>query len=95
MSRSIGAHLACQTIASFGSIDASGGIMTGFWLVSYIVLWLLVIVGGLIIIALAREVETLHNHVEFLLPYLSKTVSDSPVRGEQESERDDAIKTST
>ncbi|MEB2334787.1 MAG: hypothetical protein OZ914_10820 [Anaerolineaceae bacterium] len=69
--------------------------MTGFWLVSYIVLWLLVIVGGLIIIALAREVETLHNHVEFLLPYLSKTVSDSPVRGEQESERDDAIKTST
>lgn len=53
--------------------DVLGGIMTGFWLVSYIMLWLLVIVGGLILIALAREVETLHKHIETLGRYLTKT----------------------
>lgn len=46
--------------------------MTGFWLVSYIILWLLVVVGGLIIIALAREIEVLHKHMDSLSPYLSK-----------------------
>lgn len=46
--------------------------MTGFWLVSYIVLWLIVIVGSLIIIALAREIEELHKHVNALRPFLSK-----------------------
>ena len=53
--------------------DVLGGIMTGFWLVSYIMLWLLVIVGGLILIALAREVETLHKQIETLGRYLTKT----------------------
>ncbi len=49
--------------------------MTGFWLVSYIVLWLIVIVSGLTIIALAREIEVLHKQMDSLLPYLSKTDS--------------------
>lgn len=51
--------------------------MTGFWLVSYIVLWLIVIVGGLILIALAREIEALHKQMDSLLPYLSKSHQDS------------------
>ena len=51
--------------------------MTGFWLVSYIILWLLVIVGGLILIALAREVEVLHKHVDSLRHYLTKTDENS------------------
>lgn len=51
--------------------------MTGFWLVSYLVLWLIVIVSGLTIIALAREIEVLHKHVDSILPYLSKTHIDS------------------
>ncbi|GAB4463507.1 MAG: hypothetical protein Kow0070_24100 [Anaerolineales bacterium] len=35
--------------------------MSGFWLVSYIVLWLMVIGEGLVILALAREIEELHK----------------------------------
>lgn len=57
--------------------DVFGGIMTGFWLVSYIVLWLLVIVGGLTLIALAREVEVLHKQVDSLRHYLAKTNENS------------------
>ena len=56
--------------------------MTGFWLVSYIVLWLIVIVSGLTIIALAREIEILHKNIDTLLPYLSKTDSDSQLPAE-------------
>ena len=33
--------------------------MTGLWLVSYVILWLLVVVAGLVIPALAREIESL------------------------------------
>ncbi len=46
--------------------------MTSYWLVSYIILWLLVIVDSLVIIVLAREIEALHKHMDSLLPYLSK-----------------------
>jgi hypothetical protein len=46
--------------------------MTGFWLVSYIVLWLIVIVGGFTIIALAREIEVLHKHIDSLRRYTSR-----------------------
>ncbi len=45
--------------------------MTGFWLVSYIVLWLIMIVSGLTIIALAREIEALHKKIDSLGTYLS------------------------
>lgn len=51
--------------------------MTGFWLVSYIVLWLIVIVSGLTIIVLAREIEVLHKHMDSLRPYLSKNHVES------------------
>lgn len=45
--------------------------MSGFWLVTYIVLWLVVIMSGLTIVALAREIETLHRKVDSLSPYLT------------------------
>lgn len=54
------------------AVDALGGTMTSYWLVSYIILWLLVIVDSLVIIVLAREIEALHKHMDSLLPYLSK-----------------------
>ena len=38
--------------------------MTGIWLISYVVLWLLVLGGGAIILILAREIETLHARLE-------------------------------
>ncbi len=45
--------------------------MTGLWLVSYIILWLIMIVSGLTIIALAREIETLHKKIDSLGAHLS------------------------
>jgi hypothetical protein len=50
--------------------------MNMFWIVSYIVLWLLVIVLGLVILALSKEVETLHRKLEEILAVLA-----SPSRG--------------
>lgn len=38
--------------------------MTGFWLVSFIVLWLVVLAGAVVILALAREIESLHARLE-------------------------------
>ncbi len=38
--------------------------MTGIWLISYVVLWLLVLGGGAVILILAREVEALHTRLE-------------------------------
>ncbi|HWC32100.1 MAG TPA: hypothetical protein VG709_03130 [Actinomycetota bacterium] len=34
--------------------------MSGWWAVSYVVLWVLVVVLGILVVALAREVGTLH-----------------------------------
>lgn len=51
--------------------------MTGFWLISYIILWLIVIVSGLIIIAMAREIEVLHKYIDDLRPYLYKLSLDN------------------
>ena len=50
--------------------------MTGFWLLSYIVLWLIAIGEGLVILALAREVEELHKHLDSLNHHSSKTDND-------------------
>ena len=44
--------------------------MSGMWLVSYGILWLLVITAGLVIFALAREVELLHKHFDALIKFL-------------------------
>ncbi|MDW8325533.1 MAG: hypothetical protein RMK99_03100 [Anaerolineales bacterium] len=38
--------------------------MTGIWLVSYVVLWLLVLGGAAVVLLLAREIETLHARLE-------------------------------
>ncbi len=38
--------------------------MTGFWLVSYIVLWVVVIGEGLVILMFARELDALHTRLE-------------------------------
>ncbi len=46
--------------------------MLTMWLISYIFLWIIVVLGGLIILALAREIEVLHKHQESLHSYLSK-----------------------
>ena len=35
--------------------------MTGIWLISYVVLWLLVLGAGVVILILAREIEALHQ----------------------------------
>ena len=45
--------------------------MNGLWLVSYVVLWLLVIASGLIIFALSKEVESLHKSLKEILDILS------------------------
>ncbi len=38
--------------------------MTGIWLVSYLILWLLVLGGGAVILMLAREIEALHARLD-------------------------------
>ncbi len=45
--------------------------MSGFWLVSYVVLWVLVIGAALVVLALAREIELLHKRLEALQKFLS------------------------
>ena len=44
--------------------------MNGFWLISYVILWLLVIGGALGFFAMAREMETLHKKLDTLEKYL-------------------------
>ena len=44
--------------------------MSGFWLVSYLILWLLVLAGGLALLALAHEMENLRNKHKTLQAYL-------------------------
>jgi len=46
--------------------------MNGFWLVSTLVLWGLLIVGGLVLLALAREVEALHARLDLLQKYVAR-----------------------
>jgi hypothetical protein len=38
--------------------------MTGVWLISYVVLWLLVLGGAVVVLLLAREIEALHTRLE-------------------------------
>lgn len=46
--------------------------MSGLWLISYILLWLIVVVSGMVILVLAREIEDLHKHVDSIRPYMIK-----------------------
>ena len=45
--------------------------MTGFWLVSFIVLWVVVVGLALVILAIAREIEQLHARLEAMQRYLA------------------------
>ncbi len=47
--------------------------MSGFWLISYVILWLLVMSTGMVILALAREIEALHARLDALHKCLSRT----------------------
>jgi len=38
--------------------------MTGLWLISYVVLWLLVLGGAVVVLILAREIESLQARLE-------------------------------
>jgi hypothetical protein len=44
--------------------------MSGFWLISYLILWLVVIGGALGFFAMAREMETLHKKLDSLEKFL-------------------------
>ncbi|NUM44520.1 MAG: hypothetical protein HUU38_07410 [Anaerolineales bacterium] len=44
--------------------------MNGFWLISYFILWLIVIGGALGFFAMAREMETLHKKLASLEKFL-------------------------
>ncbi|GAB4577978.1 MAG: hypothetical protein Fur0022_07100 [Anaerolineales bacterium] len=44
--------------------------MNGFWLISYLILWLVVISGALGFFAMAREVETLQKKLDSLEKFL-------------------------
>lgn len=44
--------------------------MNGLWLVSYLVLWVLVVLVGFVFLALAREIEALHKKQETLENYI-------------------------
>ena len=46
-------------------------LVNSLWLVSYIVLWILVIIAGLVILALSREIESLHKSLNEILAILS------------------------
>lgn len=61
--------------------------MNILWVISYIVLWLLVIVLGLVILALSKEVETLHRKLEEILAIL--TSSSRGIPKEKIATRDD------
>lgn len=45
--------------------------MTGFWLVSFIVLWVVVIGLALVVLAMAREIESLHTRLDSLMRFKS------------------------
>lgn len=46
--------------------------MSTLWLISYVILWLLVISAGFVILALVREVEALHMRLDSLQKHLLK-----------------------
>ncbi len=52
--------------------------MTGFWLISYVVLWLVVLGLGLVILVMAREIEQMHARLEAT----QKLAAKSAVNGE-------------
>lgn len=58
--------------------------MSGMWLISTVVLWLLVIGLGLVILALAREIEALHIRLDSLYRFMDKANTGSDGRGSRQ-----------
>lgn len=56
--------------------------MSGFWLISYIILWLVVIGGGLAFLTVARETESLHKRIDSLEKLLRQIVSGDTKSGD-------------
>ena len=50
--------------------------MSGFWLISFIVLWIMVVIQGLIILALAREIEKIRKWLESLRKFINNPPAD-------------------
>ena len=57
--------------------------MTGFWLVSYVILWVVVIFGGLAVLAIAREIEQIYKKLETL----QNLLQDKPAEENQTRSR--------
>ncbi len=51
--------------------------MTGLWLITYIILWIIVIMGVITILAMAREIEVLHRHLDSLKHFLENSDVES------------------
>ncbi len=59
---------------AIGGIITKGGYsMNGFWLVSFVVLWIVVVMLALIILAMAKEIEALHTKINSLSRILGGT----------------------
>jgi hypothetical protein len=52
--------------------------MTGIWLISYVMLWLLVLGGGAVLLMLARENEALHMRLDAIERRRSMPESERP-----------------
>lgn len=50
--------------------------MTGLWLVSYVLLWIIIVVGGLVILSLVREIGVLYKRIDVLTSTLTKKYRD-------------------
>ncbi len=66
--------------------------MTGFWLVSIIVLWIVVIGLSLIILALAKEVEVLHNRVDSSRRFIGISANGEIVNKKQTASQQEEMK---
>lgn len=45
--------------------------MTGFWLASFVVLWVVVVALAMVILAMAREIEDMHRRLETMSYYMA------------------------
>lgn len=50
--------------------------MSGFWLICFIVLWIIVILQGIIILTLAREIEYIRKWLESLRKFVNNPPAD-------------------
>lgn len=55
--------------------------MTGFWLASFVVLWIVVVALAMVILAMAREIEDMHRRLESMSRYLSRSPVGKSAKG--------------